>query len=229
VLLESPSLYVHNDSILQLAAQAMSWPQRIYLGVGTYEGNRPNCDTNQSGGQATNDVRRLAKLLDAAGIHALRVKTVIEPCAVHDEAAWSKRLPIALSFLFGPDTGAVGAISKQAARFSRAYERGDGATIIGLYTADATLLPADGSRLYGKRGVTRYWGNIKARDVSHWLETDDLIVTGTTAIESGTWNTELRSPNEGSRRNSGRYVIGWRKEADGEWRMTYDMWSAVRK
>jgi len=104
LLLESPSLYVHNDSILTLARAASRWPDRVYLGVGTNEGGRPNCVPADTGGQATSDVRRLAEILSAQGLGPARSRTIIVPCATHNEQAWAARLPEALRFLFaGPN------------------------------------------------------------------------------------------------------------------------------
>jgi hypothetical protein len=47
------------------------------------------------------DVLKLQRGLEAAGLGAKRLKIVIEECAVHNEAAWAKRLPEALKFLYG--------------------------------------------------------------------------------------------------------------------------------
>ncbi len=87
LLLESPSLYAHDDYLLHEAERFLQWPARIYLGVGTI--NEP-----------VQDVRRLRAILDRHGLKD-RVLTVEAPGAAHEEDAWAQRFPAALEFLFG--------------------------------------------------------------------------------------------------------------------------------
>jgi predicted alpha/beta superfamily hydrolase len=106
LLVESPSIYVDDARILQEAASA-SWPARVYLGVGTNEGGRPDCrteDTSES--EAVADVRRIERLIGQkmSGSPA-ELLVFVEPCATHHETAWARRLPRALEFLFGPRAG----------------------------------------------------------------------------------------------------------------------------
>ena len=101
LLIESPSIYVDDSRILRDASGVSVWPERIYLGVGTNEGGRPDCDPNASTEpELVRDVRRLERLLRAGGVDSSRIKLVVAPCAVHNEAAWAARLPNALTFLF---------------------------------------------------------------------------------------------------------------------------------
>lgn len=101
LLLESPSFYVNNAAVLKMADSAESFPARIYLGVGTNEMGAKECDPKDESFDAVVDVKRLAEIVkkkeefDAGGL-----KVVIEPCAVHHEDAWARRLPDALRFLF---------------------------------------------------------------------------------------------------------------------------------
>lgn len=102
LLIESPSLYVDDGAVFRDAARQREWPARIYLGVGTNESGRPNCrpDAPYTPGIVT-DVKRLKTLLRDAGVDSTRLRVVIEPCGVHDESAWARRLPAALVHLFG--------------------------------------------------------------------------------------------------------------------------------
>ncbi|HUF05507.1 MAG TPA: alpha/beta hydrolase-fold protein [Aridibacter sp.] len=101
LLLESPSFYVSDAKVLVMAESAEKFPSMVYIGVGTNEGGRKECDPKDETFEAVVDVKRLAEIVkkkeafDAGGL-----KVVIEPCAVHHEDAWAKRLPQALKFLF---------------------------------------------------------------------------------------------------------------------------------
>jgi predicted alpha/beta superfamily hydrolase len=102
LLMESPSLYVDDYHILRDVAGVSVWPDRIFLGVGTNEDGRPSCDPNATGiTELVADVRRLQRTLHGAGMDTSRIKLVVTPCGLHNEAAWAARLPAALAFLFG--------------------------------------------------------------------------------------------------------------------------------
>jgi predicted alpha/beta superfamily hydrolase len=94
VLLESPSLYVGASAIVKEAAKTHAWPSRVYIGVGTEE---------------TGDAALDRTILVAMhGLQALivrqspqsKVKLSIGEGDRHESAAWSRRLPEALTFLW---------------------------------------------------------------------------------------------------------------------------------
>jgi hypothetical protein len=91
LLLESPSLYVDHDALLKMSAAQEKWPDRVYVGAGTEEGE------GDAKREMVDDVNRL--------IHAVEHRTtaclVIAPGAQHNEDAWRARLPFALRFLLG--------------------------------------------------------------------------------------------------------------------------------
>jgi pullulanase len=102
LLVESPSIYVDDARILKEASKVNAWPDRIYLGAGTNEGGRPNCDPAAAAEpELVRDLKRFERVLRDARVDAVRIKTVISPCAVHNETAWAARLPDALTFLYG--------------------------------------------------------------------------------------------------------------------------------
>lgn len=89
LLLESPSLYAHDDYLLHLAAEFNRWPEKIFIGVGSV--NEP-----------VDDVHRLQAILKRHGFGDQRMLVVQVPGAGHDEKAWAQRFPRALEFLYGP-------------------------------------------------------------------------------------------------------------------------------
>jgi hypothetical protein len=79
-------------------------PQRIFVAVGTNEDGAPSCkpdDPNAHRDAMVAGVDRMAAILRKAGLDSTRARVVIEPCATHTHAAWARRLPGALTFLFG--------------------------------------------------------------------------------------------------------------------------------
>ncbi len=98
VLVESPPLAIGNDRLLKDAQKAKVLPQKMYLGVGTNE--TPYNDPLQSP-KAVQQVQELEKILRKKGMGASRLKVVVEEGGQHDQAAWSRRLPEAMLFLYG--------------------------------------------------------------------------------------------------------------------------------
>lgn len=96
LLLESPSLWTSNRQIIRESRSVKYWPERIYLGTGTAEAGSPDRDRS-----VVDDVRELASIFRRAGLDEKQLRLKIEEGGTHDESAWARRLPEALSFLFG--------------------------------------------------------------------------------------------------------------------------------
>ena len=99
-LIESPSLYVNQQQIIQMVHEKhWKWPSRLYLGIGTNEMALENCGKeNEDNLMAVNDVVSLQQLVKSQSPQT-SVFLNIDSCATHHENAWSKRLPSALKFL----------------------------------------------------------------------------------------------------------------------------------
>lgn len=108
-LIESPSLQVGNGQLLRDATDAATLPPRIYIGMGGEETAPPpgvppavrERIARINAGLVVGAQRLRDRLTTA--LEAPTVKLVIDPAAHHGETAWAKRLPAALTFLFGPD------------------------------------------------------------------------------------------------------------------------------
>lgn len=95
LLIESPSLFVANRSVLDECRSFRKWPERVYLGIGTREVGDPEKDQ-----RAVRDVQELAKILRDAGLRRSRLRVWIQEGAPHSEGAWAARFPQALEFLY---------------------------------------------------------------------------------------------------------------------------------
>jgi predicted alpha/beta superfamily hydrolase len=96
LLLESPSLWAANRQIIKQSRTVRRWPERIFLATGTAEAGRADRDRS-----VVDDVRELAGIIRRAGLDDHHLHLVIEEGATHRESAWARRLPEALTFLFG--------------------------------------------------------------------------------------------------------------------------------
>ncbi len=98
LLLESPPLWVGDGQLLKDVQKARELPRKVYVGIGTKEDLK---DPQQSA-DAVKLVEDLEADLRKEGLGPTRLKVVIEEGGEHNEAEWSKRLPDAMLFLYGP-------------------------------------------------------------------------------------------------------------------------------
>jgi uncharacterized protein (TIGR02246 family) len=123
---------------------------------------------------------------------------------------------------------AAAAIAESADAFSRALERGDAAGMADQYVADATLIPPGGRLVTGRDAILAFWTprNPDFRTLEHSLTTDRLVVSGDVALEVGTWRQRGQLREEAPTESAGRYLVVWRRQADGAWKMQFDSWTA---
>jgi predicted alpha/beta superfamily hydrolase len=96
LLLESPSLFVSNRRILKYSRHFRRWPEKVFIAMGTRESGQEDKDR-----QVIEDVHTLERCLRSAGLDESRLRVRIDEGATHCEGEWAKRLPEALTFLFG--------------------------------------------------------------------------------------------------------------------------------
>lgn len=107
LLIESPSVYVHDEAMLtQLSAGFPAAWRRIYLGAGTHEHiAEPSVACSVPGNdEVPGQLARLADILTVGRERgeAPRIKRVIIDCATHHTDSYARRFPGAVKFLFPP-------------------------------------------------------------------------------------------------------------------------------
>ncbi|MBX2819673.1 MAG: nuclear transport factor 2 family protein [Rhodothermaceae bacterium] len=148
--------------------------------------------------------------------------------------------PLALSFLLllsltacEPIEQPAASIDYDAARqqiaesnrlFSEYFVAGDTTSLGTLYTADGMILPP-GGKIQGRTGIREYFAPRETSTLlSHKLESESLIFQDSTATDVGMWSNTWQVPDQETGSSSGRYLVIWRLEPDGQWRMEYDIW-----
>ena len=126
-----------------------------------------------------------------------------------------------------PDPAAIRAtIEATEKQWSDAYRRGDTAALGALYTEDAASIPPSGEWQRGREAVAKQ--SLSEHD-SVTVETredvtEEVTVAGDYAVEVGHFAWTGKAKNGGAARGaSGRYMVLWRKDADGTWRLYRDL------
>jgi enterochelin esterase-like enzyme len=115
-LLQSPTMPQGNGQILRDTTNLARGPDRIYIGVGATELDVPGADKFAAKVRIPLDVAsagfaRMAETLAAnlrgAYLNHPEVTLVVEPHGNHTSASWARRLPGALTVLYGPRSPAT--------------------------------------------------------------------------------------------------------------------------
>lgn len=123
------------------------------------------------------------------------------------------------------------AIQAREKEWSAAYLTGNGATVAALYTEDGASIPREGEWMRGRDGI--------GKDLQTQLDsvtyttrediTDEVIPIGSDyAFEAGHYAATGTYKVGGKPKTlNGRYVVLWRKDADGVWRLLRDFGNEV--
>ncbi len=119
------------------------------------------------------------------------------------------------------------AIQAREKEWSAAFLTGDGAAVAALYTEDAASIPAAGEWNRGRDGIAKDM-QTQFDSTSYTARediTDEVIQTGPQyVVEVGHYRAEGKlKKGEKSRVDTGRYMVLWRHDADGTWRILRDI------
>ena len=127
--------------------------------------------------------------------------------------------------LSAEDEAAVRAVDHA---WARAASAGDGNAIGALYASNATLLPPMESAVEGE-AAKKYWvGFTNAFSGPIELTTTGVEGRGDLAYSVGTYRMTLTPKKAGAKplpAEEGKYLEVLKKQADGSWKIVYDMWS----
>jgi ketosteroid isomerase-like protein len=107
--------------------------------------------------------------------------------------------------------------------FEAAYNRGDAAGAVAVYTTDGQALPPNGSTVTGHAALQSFWQAVMDMGVkSITLETVELQPCGECAYEVG---TATLMGEGGTMLDKAKFIVVWQQE-DGEWKWHRDIWNS---
>jgi uncharacterized protein (TIGR02246 family) len=127
-----------------------------------------------------------------------------------------------------PDTAAVKtAIEAVNAKFTAATEKGDSATVVALYDANAIAFPPGEPAWNGTAAIAKgFGGMLGAFTIKDFtLTANDVVVGGDYAAENGSYKMTLVPKKGAAMEDHGKYVVVWKKQADGAWKLYRDIWN----
>ncbi len=110
----------------------------------------------------------------------------------------------------------------------RYYANGATDSLASMFALDAWQLPPNNPPLVGRDAIRGFWQ--QAMGWGKWqfsLRAEDVQTSGSIAIERGKYKTTFVAgpgapPGMTSVSDQGSYVVYWRRESDGNWRIVWD-------
>lgn len=119
-----------------------------------------------------------------------------------------------------PEPGSRGAIEAAVQRYVAASNNGDAEALADLYTEDAMLLPPDHEPIRGREAIGAFWR--QGTDQGLEVTTLTVEVEGNMGYLVGRYNLPA---TEEEPADSGKYVMCLRRQRDGSWKLTADIWN----
>jgi uncharacterized protein (TIGR02246 family) len=118
------------------------------------------------------------------------------------------------------DPGARQAIEAAVRGYVAATNDGDVEALADLYAEDAMLLPPDHEPVRGRKAIGAYWSQGTDRGLE--VTTLAVEVTGDLGYLVGRYNLPA---TEDEPADSGKYVMCLKRQRDGSWKLTADIWN----
>ena len=123
---------------------------------------------------------------------------------------------------------AISNISQTATAFSKAVMNEDVNGIMSCYTEDAVIYPPGRTAMTGAENLRQYWGGRSNRDVIyHMIIPNQIELKDSFAIDQGVYEGQAVVDGDTLNPFKGKYLVIWKLESDGQWRMKHDMWNGL--
>lgn len=117
-------------------------------------------------------------------------------------------------------------IEQATARFSEAFNRGDAAALAAMYDTGAVVLAPNAPPMRGRQNIQAFWAGARQQGFRTLeLAVGSVEVIGNHAIDLGTYTMVIQPPGQAETTDRGKYMVLWRRQEDGSWKLYRDMFN----
>jgi uncharacterized protein (TIGR02246 family) len=117
------------------------------------------------------------------------------------------------------------AIRSASQAYTRAASGQDWSAWAGFFTADAMFLPPNSPAKTGRAEIEA-WGREFPPMKDLAIEPLEIEGRGDLAYVRGRYSLVLTLPNQAEQPDSGKYIEIWRKQTDGSWKLSRDIYNS---
>lgn len=157
----------------------------------------------------------------------MRLRSLTAPVALALAGLLAGALLVACAGQPGPSEADLAMARSISPAFMKAAEAKDAEAAAALYSEDAMVMPPGAPAVKGRAAIEAFWRKMMLSAIRRvTLATTDLGMSGDIAYETGTYTLDLTLPDGSPASDGGKYITLMRRQADGSWKMTHDMWSS---
>ena len=130
------------------------------------------------------------------------------------------------------DGDAAKTLTKLDDDWSKAAGKKDAALVASFYAEDAIAYPPNEPVCVGRAAAQKVWEAYfaeKTFTISWKTLHAEVAKSGELGFTSGTYEDSFTGPDGKVVHEKGKYLCVWRKQKDGSWKATHDMWNADAK
>lgn len=122
------------------------------------------------------------------------------------------------------------AINRVRETLVAAVNRSDADAASQLWTDDGRMMPPNQPTLHGRVAIQAHFAHLfKQRQFRYTLANCELQISGSMAVERVEYHVITHSIGDGSvAEDSGKGLHVYRRDADGRWQLTEDIWNSDR-
>jgi ketosteroid isomerase-like protein len=117
-------------------------------------------------------------------------------------------------------------IEQGTARFAEAFNRGDITAVAAMYDTGAVVLAPNAPVMRGRQNIEALWNGARQQGFRTLnLTVNSVESIGNHAIELGSYTLVIQPPGLAEVTDRGKYMVLWRRQADGSWKLYRDMFN----
>ncbi len=122
---------------------------------------------------------------------------------------------------------ATAIITQTGAAWARHWNAGELDAVVAAYAEDAVYMPPHHAALHGREAIREYLKRPMGRGVKDLVyEVTYIRQSGDLAYDVGRYRMTVPEKDGRTRRDEGKYLVVWKRESSGEWKIAADSFSS---